>query len=189
MMYVGMRAVLPHERGDVHHAAPRSTPFQGVSLHRFTLAAAVAACAAPLALPSVAGAMVQLDRGIAGVRLDNTPKQVRAALGAPDSARAGTGEFGPYVEYRYAGGITITFGGGKHVTRVSTTGLGDRTAAGVGVRSTEKTVKAKVPGVRCETIAGIRSCHTGAFEPGRRVTDFVIRKGRVARVTVAYVID
>ena len=75
------------------------------------------------------------------------------------------------------------------MTSITTTGLGDRTAAGVGVRSSERQVRRLVPGVRCETLGGVRSCHTGEFEPGRRITDFQMRGGRVRRITVGIVID
>jgi hypothetical protein len=72
---------------------------------------------------------------------------------------------------------------------VFTTGRGDRTRHNVGVGSTEQAVRNRVPGVRCDTISGTRSCHTNEFEPGQRVTDFRIRNGRVTRVAVAFVID
>ena len=144
---------------------------------------------AALAAPGAAQALIQVDRGIAGVRLGNTQAQVRAALGKPDRAKGGTNPFGPFLEWRYKGGIRVLFQGRRNVSSVATTGLGDRTANGVGVGSRERTVRRRVPGVRCETIAGVRSCHTGEFAPGRRVTDFLIRRGRVRRVTVGFVID
>jgi hypothetical protein len=133
--------------------------------------------------------MIQIDRGIAGVRLDNTRAEVRAALGAPASRRSGNNPFGRFVEWRFHGGIRVLFQGGRRVTSVSTTGLGDRTTRGVGVRSTQRAVRRRVPGVRCETFAQVRSCHTGEFEAGGRITDFLIRNGRVVRVTVGFVID
>jgi hypothetical protein len=133
--------------------------------------------------------MIQIDRGIAGARIGNTRGEVRAALGTPARIRTGTNEFGSFVEYRFRGGIRVLFQGGTEVTSVSTTGLGDRTARGVGVRSTERAVRRKVPGVKCETTGGIRSCHTGDFLPGKRITDFAIRHKRVTRVTVGIVID
>jgi hypothetical protein len=158
-------------------------------LKRFALTAA-AACAGALALAAPAGAMVQIDRGIAGARIGNTQKQVRAALGKPDARRTGSNDFGAFVEYRYAGGLTVLFAAGaKHVTQVSTTGRGDRTASGAGVGTRETVLRKRVPGLRCETIAGARSCHTGAFEPGQRVTDFRITRGRVTRIVVSVVID
>jgi hypothetical protein len=59
----------------------------------------------------------------------------------------------------------------------------------VGVGSTEQAVKSGVPGVKCGTSGGVRSCHVGSFKPGKRVTDFLLRHGRVSRVTVGFVID
>ena len=40
-------------------------------------------------------------------------------------------------------------------------------------------MRARVRGVRCETIAGFRSCHTGRFTAGEIITDFLIRGGKV----------
>jgi hypothetical protein len=142
-----------------------------------------------LVLPASADAMIQVDRGIAGARLGNTRAEVRAALGTPSHITNGSNDFGPFTQFRYAGGLTVTFQGRTHVTSVSTTGRGDRTARGVGVGSSERTVRRRVAGVKCETIAGSRSCHTHTFDPGRRVTDFVIRHKRVTRVTVGVVVD
>jgi hypothetical protein len=134
-------------------------------------------------------AMVQVDRGIAGARLNATRAQVRAALGKPTKVVGGTNDFGRYVRYTYAGGLRVFFQGRTRVTSVTTTGLGDRTATGVGVGSSEAEVKAGVKGVKCETFETIRSCHTGDLLPGKRVTDFLIQDGKVSRITVGIVID
>jgi hypothetical protein len=155
---------------------------------RRLLLAALAAGLAALVLAPAADALIQVDRGIAGARLGNTPAQVRAALGTPARVSSGTNEFGPFIVFRYLGGITVSFQA-RRVTGVRTRGPGDRTRLGVGVGSTERAVKARVAGVRCETIAGSRSCHTGRFLPGRRVTDFRLRNGRVRSVVVAVVLD
>jgi len=157
-------------------------------MRRFPLALAAAAAATLGAAPA-ADALVQVDRGIAGARLGNTRAQVRAALGKPSRVTRGTNDFGRFVVFRYAGGIQVTFQGATSVSGVSTTGLGDRTSRGVGVGSTEAQVSAKVPGVRCEVIAGDRTCHTGSFKAGQAMTVFLMDAGKVRRVDVAIVID
>jgi hypothetical protein len=154
-----------------------------------TLALSVSILAASLLMPASSGAIIQLDRGIAGARLGNTKAQVRTALGQPNRVRNGTNDFGPFTEFRYAGGIRVFFQSGNRVTGVTTTGLGDRTSRGVGVRSTENAVEQRVPGVSCETFSGTRICQRGEGLPGERITAFFLRNGRVTRVTVAFVID
>ncbi len=149
----------------------------------------VLALLAPLVAAAPASAIIQVDKGIAGARLDNTKAEVRAALGRPAAVRNGTNDFGPFTTYRYRGGIRVNFQGRTQVTSVSTGGRGDRTARGVGVGSRESTVRRRVRGVRCETVAGIRSCHTHEFRAGQTVTDFLIKRGKVTRVTVGRVLD
>jgi hypothetical protein len=146
----------------------------------------VAAC---LLAPSTAGAIIQLDRGIAGARLGNTKAEVKTALGQPNRIRNDTNEFGPFTVFVYRGGIRVTFQSGNTVTAATTVGLGDRTRRGVGVRSTQAAVQNRVPGVTCDTFDDTTICTRGELEPGERVNSFFIRNGRVFRVTVGFVID
>jgi hypothetical protein len=148
----------------------------------------LAAVAAALALAAVAGATIVPQKGIAGVSIGLSQGQVRSMLGAPTSAKHGKNDFGKYTQFRYPG-LVVTFQGNRSVTDVSTTRKSERTAAGVGVGSTEAQVKAKVRGVKCKNESGYHHCYLGAFRPGKRVTDFVITKGRVSRVDVGVVID
>jgi hypothetical protein len=141
-----------------------------------------------LLVAAPAGAMIQVDRGIAGARIGASPAAVKAALGTPASSKSGSNDFGPYLQYKFAGGLTVLFQGKTAVTSVSTTGLGDRTPEGVGVGSSEAAAD-KLKGVKCETIAGSRTCHTSDFLPGKRITDFLISGGKVKRVTVGVVVD
>jgi hypothetical protein len=158
-------------------------------MKRILLPAALV-CAAALLVPSQAAAIIQLDRGIAGARLLNTKAQVKKALGQPKRIvnRIGADDV-PFTEFRYAGRITVIFrGGGNNVTAVSTEGLGDRTARGVGVGSTRQAVRNRVPGVSCENVGGGRAiCQRGQSLPGRRITAFFLRNGVVRRVTVGFV--
>jgi hypothetical protein len=136
-----------------------------------------------------ASATIRPQKGMAGLTLDMTQAQVKKVLGAPSIER-GKNDFGPFTIFRYRKlDLTAIFQGNKTLTTITTTGRRERTTRDVGVGSGERAVKLKVRGVKCETFSGIRSCHVGRFEPGRRVTDFVIRRGRVTRVTIGYVID
>ena len=146
----------------------------------------VAGC---LLAPATAGAIIQLDRGIAGARLGNTKAEVKTALGQPNRVRNGNNEFGPFTVYIYRGGIRVTFQSGNTVTAATTVGLGDRTRRGVGVRSTRAAVENRVPGATCESFGPTTICTRGELLPGQRVNSFFIRNGRVFRVTVGFVID
>lgn len=150
---------------------------------------ALALAAAALAAPAAASADIKPGVGMSSVRLGMTEAAVRAVLGPPSRVVSGRNEFGPFRELRYRGSVTFTLQGLRSVTAITTEGVGDRTAAGVGVGSTEARVRATVRGVRCSTIEGFRSCTVGRTTPGGRVTDFFIRNGRVLRVVVGLVID
>ena len=156
---------------------------------RRLLLSSLAVLAAALVAPAAAPALIQVDRGISGVRLTNSQAEVRAALGKPRRVIRDRNIFGPTLTFRYRGGITVFFQGRRNVTAVFLTGRGDRTRRGVGVGSSERAVRNRVPGVRCDSISGTRSCHTNEFAPGQRVTDFRIRNGKVVRVSVGFVID
>jgi hypothetical protein len=147
-----------------------------------------AAVLVPLVLAAGASAAIVPNRSIGGVALGQTRAQVRSALGTPLSVRHARNEFGAFTVFRYAQ-VTVTFQGNAGATGLTTTSRAQRTRKGVGVGSTEAQVKAGVPGVRCQTFAALRHCTLGRELPGRRVTDFVLRRGRVVRVVVGFVID
>ena len=109
-------------------------------------------------------------------------------LGKPLAVIRRRNEFGPFTEYRYPFLLRVFFQGNERATAVETRGRRERTARGVGVGSTGAQVRRLVRGVRCE---GGRDghCFVGSFRPGRRVTDFFLRGGRVARIVVGVVID
>jgi hypothetical protein len=148
-----------------------------------------AAAVATLLLAAPADAMIQVDRGIAGARIGNSKAEVRAALGKPRRVVKGVNVFGPFTQFRFRGGVRVGFQGNRGVTLVSTRGLGDRTASGVGVGSTEAQVVSGVAGITCATFSGTRICQTGEGLPGQRLTAFFIDGGTVERVDVGIVID
>ena len=161
----------------------------GRVMRRRLASVAVLAVLASLLIPASAGAIIQLELGIAGARLNNTKAQVKTALGEPKRVRNGTNEFGNFTEFLYVGKIRVVFQSGNRVTAVETRGLGDRTARGVGVGSTLAQVQSRVEGVNCEPIPGGRLCQRGLAEPGNRISAFFVRNGKVNRVVVGFVID
>jgi hypothetical protein len=146
------------------------------------------ALACALAAATHAAATITVQHGIAGVQLRMTKAGVRAKLGTPARIHSGMNEFGRYVEFVYPR-VTVSFQAGSRVTGLRTRSRLEHTARGIGVGSTEAQVRAKVTSVRCRTESGLRHCFLGRFLPGRVVTDFHIRRGRVSSVVVGFVLD
>lgn len=161
---------------------PGSGKIQGVKR------AIVAVALAALLVPGSAFARIVPQRGIAGANLDMTQQQVLDRLGDPDRKKTRSSEiFGSYTTFFYGRTSVDMFRNqdGK-VFNVSTTSTAQRTSTGVGVGSTAAQVKKGVSGVRCDRT----HCFKGRFDPGRKVTDFLLGKtGRVTRVTIGYVLD
>jgi hypothetical protein len=152
------------------------------------LALLVLTVVAALVLTSTAPARIVVQRGIAGVQLRMTRAKVITLLGTPPTVRRGTNVFGPWTEFVYPR-VTVSFQSGTFVTGLRTSSRRERTGRGVGPGSTEAQVRARVAGVRCRTEGTFRDCFVGRFLPGRIVTDFRIRRGRVSGVTIGYVLD
>jgi hypothetical protein len=148
---------------------------------------------AVLVLSSASGAVIVPQRGMAGVRLGMTEAQVRTLKGRPDAVTHPRSDIiGRFTRLRYGQVlVSIEPGATGKVFSVGTRGRTERTAAGVGVGSTEPFLRAHLHGSRCRTEFGTRHCFIGAFKPGKTVTDFFISRQshRVTRVEVGYVID
>jgi hypothetical protein len=154
----------------------------------FKWSALAAALAAALGLPAKANHRIVPGRSIGGVTLGMTQNAVEGRLGKPARVRHGMNDFGLWTELVYPN-LRVFFQGDENVTSVSTTSPLVRTAGGAGPGSTEAQVKAGVPQAACKTEGGVRHCLVGKLLPGRRVTDFFFRRGRVGLVTVGFVID
>ena len=145
-----------------------------------------------LAVCAPAGATIVPQRGMLGVQLGDTVREVRAKLGAPDGIRFVRSEIiGRQRIYHY-GRTTIAFNGDRRRAKVidmTTRSRRERLANGIGVGSTKREVMRKVKGVRCP-VDEMFHCYVGRLLPGRRVTDFRIGdRGRVTHVSVGRVID
>jgi hypothetical protein len=131
------------------------------------------------------------QRSIAGIALNMTRSEVRAAKGDPLHVVHGTNDFGNYTIFKY-GHLNATFQGNAGATAVATSRRGQRTGRGIHVGSTEAALAAAYPNLHCRTeFDGFHHCWTGAFRPGNRVTEYRITTDsrRIWRITVAFVID
>ena len=141
-----------------------------------------------LALTSATGAFIVPQNGIAGVRIGMKPGKVRSVLGQPLGEDHIKSQFGAATVFRYRG-LQVTFQGDVPVvTKVSTTRRSERTKSGVGVGSTEAQLNG-IRGLTCKSESGFRHCYLGKFRAGHRVTDFIVKRGKVTRVDVGIVID
>jgi hypothetical protein len=152
----------------------------------------LATTAALLALCGTASATIVPQRGMLGVELGDTVREVRDELGPPDGIRFVEHEIiGRRRLYHY-GRTVIGFDGDGRRARVidmTTRSRSERLANGIGVGSTKREVMRRVQGVRCPVEEPFH-CYIGRFLPGRRVTDFRFgRRARVNAITVGRVID
>lgn len=156
------------------------------------LLTALAATCTLLAAATASGApgdgRIVPQQGIAGLRLGMTQAQVKAKVGLPRRVERGANEIGSYSTYLYRT-YTVTFFAGPRATQIETRSPQERTAGGIGVGSTRAAVKAGVRGVRCVVEFEYDHCYVGTWKPGRTITDFALRSGRVWRVAIGYVID
>jgi hypothetical protein len=150
--------------------------------------ALAAAVLGALALAASASPAIVIGRSIAGVSLGMSQASVRGKLGTPTRVVHGKNEFGPYTELRYSGYV-VDFQSNESVTAIVTTLTKERTPGGVGVGSLWSQVRAKVPHVVCQGNPTLGDCHVGQLLPGKRVTDFFFKLGKVNRVTVGFVLD
>jgi hypothetical protein len=151
----------------------------------------LAACLASLVWVGAASALIVPQRSIAGIALNMTRPEVRAAKGDPLRVVHGTNDFGDYTIFKY-GRLKVTFQGNAGATAVATSRPGQHTSKGIHVGSTEAELAAVYPHLHCRTESGdFRHCWTGGLRPGNRVTDYRITTDsrRIWRITVAFVID
>jgi hypothetical protein len=135
---------------------------------------ALAAVGMTLLAAQSASATIRPGRGMSGIWLGMTKAQVQAKLGRPIGTGGG--------RYYYAR-VWVSFRLGR-VTEITTTRSTERTPSGVGVDSSEASVRSAYPSVVCAPSGGFRRCRLGSGKPGTRATDFLLGHGRVLQVTV-----
>jgi hypothetical protein len=138
---------------------------------------AAIASAAVLAASAAADASATIvpQKGMSGVALGMTKAQVRARLGGPIGTGGG--------RWYYAR-VWVGFRAGRAV-EITTTRSTERTSGGLGVDSSESSLRASYPALKCAAATPFRRCRLGSGAPGTRVTDFMIGHGRVLQITIA----
>jgi hypothetical protein len=149
-----------------------------------------ARAAGPSLSPRVLRLIPQVS--IRGVVLGMTPAEVEAKLGRPDATHKGRQPaIGPTMTLTF-GLVTVRFSGlraSAQAVTITTTSRRERTARGVGVGSTEATVRERVAGARCLVEYGYRHCVVGVEKKGQIVTDFSLGADRrVTRISLARVL-
>ena len=137
-------------------------------------AIASAAVLAASAAADASGTIVP-QKGMSGVALGMTKAQVRARLGGPIGTGGGRWYFAR---------VWVGFRAGRAV-EIMTTRSTERTSGGLGVDSSESSLRASYPGLKCVAATPFRRCRLGSGAPGTRVTDFMIGHGRVLQITIA----
>jgi hypothetical protein len=138
---------------------------------------AAIASAAVLAASAAADASATIvpQKGMSRVVLGMTKAQVRARLGGPIGTGGG--------RWYYAR-VWVGFRAGRAV-EITTTRSTERTSGGLGVDSSESSLRASYPGLKCAAATPFRRCRLGNGAPGTRVTDFMVGHGRVLQITIA----
>jgi hypothetical protein len=139
------------------------------------LAAFATAVAVLGATATDATATIVPQKGMSGVALGMSKAQVRARLGGPIGTGGG--------RWYYAR-VWVGFRSGR-ATEITTTRSTERTNGGLGVDSTESSLRASYPGLTCAAATPFRRCRLGGGAPGTRVTDFMLGHGRVLQITIA----
>lgn len=163
-------------------AASISRPLRATRLISVCLAVFLLAPAAN------ADAVIVPQQAIAGVKLGMKERSVRAKLGKPRRVVRGSDQFGKFASFYYRRGIVVGFRGTR-VNNIYTDSKSERTSRGVGVGSSERTLRRRLRGERCRTSLRERQCSIGRGAPGGRVTRFRIRRQRVVDIFIARVLD
>jgi hypothetical protein len=126
--------------------------------------AAAAVSLLSLALVTGATATIKPGRGMSGIELGMTARQVQVRLGRP--VAKGSWKW-------FYSRVTVTFRN-RRVVELMTTRSAERLANGLGVDSTEAELHAAFPRVQCARWSRYRRCRLGTAAPKSRVTDFIV---------------
>ncbi len=144
-----------------------------------------------LAVAAPAQARIVINERIGAARLSLSDKQVIDRFGKPDNVTHGGSQFGPSKTFHYfARKLRVSFYDIEEprvAWKLRTASSGERTASGLGVGSSVRSVRRKLSGERCHVRAGNGSCqviHRKRFDD--RKTIFSFSGDRVDSVTIRF---
>jgi hypothetical protein len=137
----------------------------------------LAAALAALCLAGAAGATIKPGRGMSGVDLGMTARQVEARLGRPLAKGSGK-----WFYFR----VIVAFRNRRVVELTTTNRSMERFANGVTLGSSEADVRRAFPRALCAPWSRYVRCRLGTGARKSRVTDFIIgTDGRLVTVVVS----
>jgi len=144
--------------------------------------------AGPAAAKVLGSHRLQLNRGMAGVRLGDSINRMHRLLGEPKGIDYVKNEITGSLRIDIYGRLSFTSYGGS-ILSMRTARRSIRTPTGIGVGTTKRRLEREFPGLscywhRCTIIAG-----GGLQTIGKRVTTFQIRRGKVRVISIGRVID
>jgi hypothetical protein len=130
---------------------------------------------------------LQLNRGMAGVRLGDGVDRLHRVLGEPRDVDYVANEITGSMRIDIYGRLSFASGGGS-ILGMRTNRRSIRTPTGIGVGTTKRRLGRELPGLscywhRCSIIAG-----GGQQTIGKRVTTFQMRRGKVRAISIGRVI-
>jgi hypothetical protein len=140
--------------------------------------ALVTAALASCLMAAPAGADITYS-GIGDVKLGMSGAEVRETLGEPSSSGPAPDPRGTVLKYPRRKLEVVVFE--DRVRSIFTTSRAHRTASGVGVGVTERDMRAKLRGEKCNRLQGRTVC---SINRRNRVISFMARRGRVIESSV-----
>jgi hypothetical protein len=161
-------------------------------MRRIAILCVLGALAALVVVPSTAGARVLdnttivLGTSIGKATLGTSKTKLDGRLGPGRVVKRTTNDLGTFVTVRYADHHVDVMYRGSQSVFVKTTSAHYGTTKGIYVGAKKADIKRAYPTARCPTAT---LCTIGKFEPGKRVTEFRLKRSTITSIGVGIVLD
>ena len=161
-------------------------------MRRIAMLCVLGALAATALLPSTAGARViedttiVLGRSIGKATLLTSKTKLDGRLGPGRVIKRTTNDLGTFTTVRYAGHHVDVMYRGSQSVFAKTTSPHYGTTKGIYVTASKADLKRTYPAAKCPTAT---LCTLGRLNPGNRVTEFRLKRGKITSIGVGIVLD